>query len=472
MTASFTPPRVPPDALRDAIADAIAIHVKDYNVPAVTERLGLKPGAVEEASRSKRLYVKTRILVWDEAELIALAKKVIAEFGAPGLADVLSEKTLPDEHRVSEITRRDILKALNPLDRLFGDTDFFAGLRLIAKDPHLGRDSEDVFGFETLTGQIQRHYLENPDWTPEELLLNCGALECTQARFFQLIEKLLDPVVRRGEEQRQLAQTLSAILQADGFHIVVVGEQSRHPRYGIQRLQAGVTGKPKNLIFAAINTKPDLYFLDAINNDIGIHNRSDALVFEDFLPESGLRWSQLTQWWQTQAGSADPERAPRAFYRRLLHAVQATRSPGQYALFTVYYHTFPAILKEALPALIPEVYLHYDPRALWERRGDPALLRQRMDFLLLLDRARIVLEVDGRQHYAEGALAAPTKYAEMAAEDRRLRLTGYELYRFGAAEFSDTNVSAEGKITVGPRSRELVVRFFEALWRRHEIKPG
>lgn len=470
MTSPFTPPRIPLDTLRDAISEAIWGHVKSYNVPEVTQRMGLAPGTEQEASHSKRQYVKTRILGWDDAALTTLAQRVIAEFGAPALADLLNERTLPREHRVSEITRRDVLKTLNPLDSLFGDTDFFEGLRLVAQEPNLGAESCDVFGLKTLTGEIHQHYLKNPDWSHEELLLACGALQCTQARFFQLIEKLLDPVVRRGEEQQQLAQALSTILQADGFHIIVVGELSRHPRYGIQRMQAGITGRPKNLIFAAINTKPDLYFLDAINNDIGIRNPSDALVFDEFLPESGLRWGHLTQWWQAQAGLTGPEEAPRSLYKRLLRAIQETRSPGQYALFTSYYRVFPAILKEALPALIPEIYLHYDPRSRWERRGDPVLLRQRMDFLLLLDRARIVLEVDGHQHYADGAQAAPAKYGEMVAEDRRLRLAGYELYRFGAAEFSDTAVSVDGKITVGPRSRDMVVHFFEALWRRHDIK--
>jgi hypothetical protein len=114
---------------------------------------------------------------------------------------------------------------------------------------------------------------------------------------------------------------------------------------------------------------------------------------------------------------------------------------------------------------------HYDPRTRRERGADPVLLRQRTDFLLLLDQqVRIVIEVDGSQHYSEGSVALPAKYGEMVAEDRRLRLAGYELYRLGAAEFSDTNVSAEGKMTVGSRSRETVVRFFEGLWRRHEIR--
>ncbi|WP_312847705.1 hypothetical protein [Streptomyces sp. WAC06128] len=64
-----------------------------------------------------------------------------------------------------------------------------------------------------------------------------------------------------------------------------------------------------------------------------------------------------------------------------------------------------------------------------------------MDFLLLApDRSRVVIEVDGVQHYGrpnppdeQGRIthtAVPRLYAEMVAEDRRLRLAGYEIYRF------------------------------------------
>ena len=56
-------------------------------------------------------------------------------------------------------------------------------------------------------------------------------------------------------------------------------------------------------------------------------------------------------------------------------------------------------------------------------------------FLLLLPgNVRVVIEVDGKQHYAEGTVASPRLYGEMMAEDRRLRLRGDEVYRFGGFE--------------------------------------
>lgn len=470
MTATASP-RVPLEKLRDTIAEAVATHVKAYNVPAVTARWNLSPGTPQEASHSKRLYVKQRLLDMDEAGLLKLASAVVAEYGDVPLADLLSEMTLPGQHRLSEMTRRGVLKALNSLDCLFGETSLYDGLNIVSSET-LGGEDDDNFGQRSQTGWIREEYQKHQHWSHETLLIQCGALSCTQARFFRLLEKLLEPVVRRGDEQAQLAAVLNPLLEADGFHAVVVGEQSRHPLYGIERIRPGVDGRAKNLIFAAINAKPDLYFTDAINNDIAIRNDTDALIYDEFLLESGLRWDTLTQWWQTQARITDLTEARRALYRRLLESVRQTGSPGQYALFSSYYHEYPAQLQGLLPALLPEVYLHYDSRTRRERGADPVLLRQRMDFLLLLDhRVRIVIEVDGSQHYADAGLPAPGKYAQMVADDRRLRLAGYELYRFGAAEFSDTTASAEGKMAVGPRSRQAAVEFFDRLWHRYGLKP-
>ncbi len=50
------------------------------------------------------------------------------------------------------------------------------------------------------------------------------------------------------------------------------------------------------------------------------------------------------------------------------------------------------------------------------------------------DRRRVVIELHGKHHYASGEKASPQLDAQMVAEDRRLRLAGYEVYRFDGAE--------------------------------------
>lgn len=81
-------------------------------------------------------------------------------------------------------------------------------------------------------------------------------------------------------------------------------------------------------------------------------------------------------------------------------------------------------------------------------------------FLLLFsNHTRIVLEVDGQQHYSVNGKAEPERYAQMVAEDRRIRLQGYEIYRFGGTELHNEQ-----------KGRAVVIDFFDALFRQHSIK--
>jgi very-short-patch-repair endonuclease len=115
-------------------------------------------------------------------------------------------------------------------------------------------------------------------------------------------------------------------------------------------------------------------------------------------------------------------------------------------------------LRERLPALVPQVYLHYDPLTLKQRAHGKVLPRQRMDFLLLLPhRQRVVIEVDGQQHYSDNGKPAPALYAEMMAADRDLRLMGYEVYRFGGDEFGRQETP------------DNLDKFFRRLFERHGL---
>ncbi|MBJ6630519.1 hypothetical protein [Streptomyces sp. I5] len=75
---------------------------------------------------------------------------------------------------------------------------------------------------------------------------------------------------------------------------------------------------------------------------------------------------------------------------------------------------------------MPEVWLRWDPKTVQER-GPEALLRSRIDFLLLLPFGqRVVLEVDRVQHYTRdnGRTPDTAAYADMVAADRDLKLRG------------------------------------------------
>lgn len=205
--------------------------------------------------------------------------------------------------------------------------------------------------------------------------------------------------------------------------------------------RGGGVGTPaKNLIFAAKGPKPELVLRDAVNNDIAIvRNGEFCLVYDQPIPADGLTYSNLIQWWRERQGFAD-DVPPRDVGLDLHNRLRA--SLGDNPVELLVFDTYARRYKDGqfdIPALIPQVYLHFDPATQLARRavgqsGSP-LARQRMDFLILFSsRHRVVLEVDGKQHYANGDTASPTLYSEMVAEDRRLRLSGYEVYRFGGAE--------------------------------------
>jgi len=197
---------------------------------------------------------------------------------------------------------------------------------------------------------------------------------------------------------------------------------------------SGVSGEMKNLIFASTGPKPKIVLRDAVNNDLEItENGEHCLVYDRPLGEEGLTWRHLAAWWAGRDGlTEDQERAAgRDLYKRLL---KSAANDAERLIFERYCARY-ATHGFGVPALIPQVYLHYD---LYTRRAGGTLPRQRMDFLLLLPRRRrIVLELDGIQHYADGGRADPARYAVMAAADRELRLAGYEVYRFGGHEIAD-----------------------------------
>ncbi|GIF01572.1 hypothetical protein [Paractinoplanes rishiriensis] len=227
---------------------------------------------------------------------------------------------------------------------------------------------------------------------------------------------------------------------------------------------SGVAGEMKNLIFAADGPKPEFVFRDALNNDLkAIKNAEYCLIYDRPLGPDGLTWRQLGDWWTERAGLAHlPEKQVwNNLHDRLERSLGD--NPGERQISDAYKRRYRRLGPD-IPALIPQVYLHYDPYH-QARYGTsaPPLTRQRMDFLLLLpNRIRVVIEWDGAQHYADDTVlahgrrhASPRRYAEMMAEDRALRLRGYEVYRFGGHELAE------------PGIEQRLDQFFDDLDRRY-----
>ena len=428
------------------------------------------PEALDDPSLTKREYIESRLgkLEGDPALIQSVAIKFTQQYPvSEGYEDTFRiEECLwsaSDYPAISKRARREIADRLegmalwvepdgflNAVSRLWVlETPAERGLRKFSIGNELG----------SLRQQIQLHMIQNPgSWSVLEFFKQLGALDCSDKRFGTFIEYLAGSEVRPEQSsQRTFADTINKVLSSQGLELAESGEDGGYPSYALQRVGTGATGRPKNLIFAS-SVKPDLRFRDAVNNDIEIVSDADrVLVYDRPIPDTGLRWIDLEDWWAESNGYEDREVAKGTLYTRLLESLPKN-SPPQRLLFKSFYCHFKEAIP-GLPALLPEVWLHYDPKTI-RQRGRDALFRQRMDFLLLISPStRVVVEVDGIQHYSKSSgHADAVSYARMVAGDRELRLCGYDVYRFGGSELSSTKGSIE-----------LLRKFFDDLFSKYNI---
>jgi very-short-patch-repair endonuclease len=346
---------------------------------------------------------------------------------------------------ITELTRRNIIEALLPKN-IYGKLQLLDFLERTWKSSEM--PSRDIW----------QHMVNNNDWDDHELFFEClDILQLPDQRFLHFLEQVIHPIVRDSESQAEYAEIINSYLVHDGYQLNPTEQMSGCPVYKATKLQGGVPSPVKNLIFAAKGPKPDIVFLDALNNDIGITgNENNCLIYQESVPSSGLSWSNLVQWWAARTNT-DPisSETKKALREQLCDSLDSER---ERLLFNSYFERIHPLMQEP-PALIPQIYLHYDPYTVRERNGQKVLPRQRMDFLLLLPNSRrVVIEVDGQQHYAkDDGTASPQLYAKMVAADRELKLSGYEVYRFGGYELH------------GDSGKQVVEDFFRKLFVRHGL---
>lgn len=380
-----------------------------------------------------------------ERELAEILRRVGAHFDLYDLEETALAALEERQPPITEITRRDVAKCFG--DDLSGARSLLPLLQSLFPIDRL----TELFTERTLAEEIERHMIRNPgDWDVEYLFERIGAFSCSRDRFARLLEASLHPLARRGVSQTALVDAINPILRRDGYVLEPTGEQSGHPIVHLAQIARGVVGTPKNIIFASNGAKPELGFRDAINNDIVIlSNAESCLVYDRSIRRDGLLWSELVDWWEAveKPPSSDPARS---LGRRLRESLA---SDAERSLFDNYFRLYRPSLGTALPALIPQVYLHYDPAIVKYLRHRATLPRQRMDFLLLLpNQQRAVIEVDGTQHFVRDEKPSLSAYSQMVSADRTLRLAGYEIYRFGANEL------------VGASAAAVIQDFFDRLW--------
>ncbi|MCE1184333.1 MAG: hypothetical protein LWW92_01830 [Rhodocyclales bacterium] len=427
-------------------------------LPTLCKELGLPAPA---ADGSKRERITSSFDAVKDTDLPEVARKLLVRHPPDAttrnrIQDILwSDSACPP---IPKRYRREVARRLNSED-LYGDARRFD--ELLERLWILDADDWMYLLGGTPTGlrtEIQQHVHRNPeDWPAETLFDRLGAYDASDRRFALFLEGLASADVRPDEAaQRHFVACVNKSLCSCGVEMRETGSEGGYPVFSIVSLHLAAKGRPKNLIFASPD-KPDLRFRDALDNDIEIVSNADkVLVYDRPIGNDGLRWNDLQQWWSDTEQIADATQAKRSLYSRL-KASLPSNSPPQSLLFEAFYEGFRSAVPN-LPALLPEVWLHWDPRTV-KARGPDALLRFRMDFLLLLPQGvRIVIEVDGKHHYADSADKADVqRYAQMVRADRELKLAGYEVFRFGAAELQVPTDKAEVKV------------FFEALFKRYGV---
>ncbi|EJV52613.1 hypothetical protein IEK_01262 [Bacillus toyonensis] len=446
--------------LIDAIS-CVLVDEKAYDLPSVCVRYGLENGEESEAFSSKRVYVQRRLKNKDQLFLIDLAQRIIQDYDlhTSTLAKILHKTAPTGFYSISEITRRNIMDELYSRGDISGKSellDFLNRIWILEDIP--STDSR----FQNASGDIWQHMINNSDWDEPYLFEEyLGLLTATDEIFIRFLEQTVHPIVRHESKQMEYIAFVDSHLIKDGYQFSPTDNISGYPIYKINKLQKGVKGTAKNLIFAAVGCKPEIVISDSINNDIKIvKHEENCLVYDRPIPSIGLYWDDLLKWWTDSKEENEIGAENEAFlYKRLLSSLD---SDPEKILFDSYFRFFKRRFNQDLPALIPQVYLHYDPYTVKQRFHATFLPRQRMDFLLLLpNNQRIVLEIDGKHHYSDGDISSPRKYSEMVCADRELKLNGYEVYRFGGFEFTNRE-----------KSRQMIKEFFEGLFSKHGVKPN
>ncbi|MGW1643175.1 AbiJ-related protein [Streptomyces lavendulae] len=454
--------------LRRAVGDVVAL-LGGHSHPrlnAAFAELGM-PAVPEEGTKAERL--KRSFAQVTDSDLPLVANRILAAGqGSPPqrfrIEDALWAESSPPE--IPARIRRELARSLDLAAMTPSESRFMAMLsQYWVLGSELGPVLDAFFGSQgpSIKGDIEQHVFRNPgDWTAEDLFENLGAFEAGDARFARFLEAIVSADVLLDESaQRLLVDTINEHVRGAAIELRETRTEGGYPGFSLVSTRLAQNRKPKNIIFASL-TKPDIRFQSAMDNDIEIvGNPDDSLVYDRPTPADGLRWRDLQTWWQDKYEFPTEAEAKTSLYRRLRRSLP-DNSPGQQNLFDCYHQILGSKVYDH-PVLLPEVWLHWDHRTVRER-GAQALLRSRMDFLLLLPHEqRIVLEVDGSQHYTRDRGQRPDsgKYAKTMAGDRDLKLRGYEVFRFGHDELKDATAA-----------RVLLEQFLPALFRRFNVSAG
>lgn len=173
------------------------------------------------------------------------------------------------------------------------------------------------------------------------------------------------------------------------------------------------------LIFGASKTKPDIVIKDVLEGNLSILNDSDILVYSDKIGKS-LIYSDFKKWWQNNSNKYN-------WYK-------PEKQMNEIELKVQCFYKDKYGQDDKNPVLIPQVYLHYDPLNKKIRKlsnKDAGIKFQRMDFLIIFNGKRVIIEIDGKEHFQN-----TEEYSKQCKYDRDMKFLGYDVFRLGGHELT------------------------------------
>ncbi|MFE9687855.1 hypothetical protein [Streptomyces sp. NPDC006285] len=379
-----------------ALVDEMVVRqyqlVRHEDIPALCRALGMPapPPRVDpqtQTDNSKHTRLKLSLEALPDAQLPTVARAVLAHRPLSAsqrnrLQDLLWQDTAC---AVIPVRTRRELAAACCLEDHFRYSDSF--MDLLTSLWVLDDDGTGGFGGpeRTLAAEIARHVIRFRDWDAERLFEELGCFTAPHSRFGRFLEGLASPTTLPDEPaQRRFVAMANERLRPIGAQLEEVGEEEGYPLFELVATDQPGARRPRQVVFAT-RRKPDIRISSVLDGELEILDKAehddDVLVYDRVVGNEGLRWRDLMDWWQTKHSIHDTGQAKQTLLHRMRVSVPE-EATGQDNLGNLYYDLYKDDLDER-PALLPEVWLHWDHQTIGQRR-DRAQHSIRMDYLMLL----------------------------------------------------------------------------------------
>lgn len=330
-----------------------------------------------------------------------------------------------------------------------------------------------IYQEENIYLELHRHYVRFYDIDLNSVFKDyLNIFNTSDKEFIKFIEHIFSP--------NYYAEKYENIQECDFFNEIITYFKkcnfklhpteaiSGYPLFTVLHLDSTIDNmiNSSGIIFAA-QFKPTMQLHNINTNieqlQIDTSDPNQYLLYNSGNQKELITWNELNSWYAKTKYINSIEGIPVSLKERCENSLS---NLFEKFFFNSYFELYEDKLGDSLPALFPQVYLNFDTK----NNNKQNKINQKMDFILCLSNGkRIIIELDGYQHYAEKInflngnyeyKFAPKNYAEMVSFDRKLRLDGYDIYRFGGLEYYSDPLLF----------KNIMQEFFDTLFQKYNVK--